>query len=124
MPTGSRLHLAEHLARAGRAKLPGLSVNALPAGRDAGIAVHRDSGFRDGTRPAVGGGRGGEGMRPRHGDFDATDLRNAQALDAPSSVECCLSLKLCVSNRRLLELTVRRNDSYVRSELSPTGLVP
>jgi hypothetical protein len=62
-------HLAEHLARAGGTELPGLSVNALASGRDAGVAVNRDSRFRDAARPALGDRRGGERMGLRHGGF-------------------------------------------------------
>jgi hypothetical protein len=59
----------EHPARAGGVKLPDLSVNALASGRDAGVAVNRDSGFRDDARPALAGGRGGERVELRHGVF-------------------------------------------------------
>jgi hypothetical protein len=54
-------HFAKHLARANGAKLPGLRVNTLSAGRDAGIAVNPDTGFRDGARPALGAGAATKG---------------------------------------------------------------
>jgi hypothetical protein len=90
---GPARHLAEHLARAGGAELPGLSVNALAAGRDAGIAINRHMGFREGARPALAGGCCGKRVEPRHGVFHATDLRNTQALDVSRSGECCFSLE-------------------------------
>ena len=62
-------YFPEHRAGAGGAKLPGLRVNALAAGRDAGITVNRHIGFRDGARPPLGGGRCGERMGLRHGSF-------------------------------------------------------
>jgi hypothetical protein len=89
-------HLAEHLARADGAKLPRLRFNALAASRDAGIAVNRDSRFRDGARPAFGSGHGGEtDGASAWGSFHATDLRNTQAFDTARPGECCLSLNFC-----------------------------
>jgi hypothetical protein len=66
---GSARNFPEHLARAGRAKLAGLSINALAPGRDARIAVNRGMGFRDVARPAVAGGCCGERVGLRHGIF-------------------------------------------------------
>jgi hypothetical protein len=53
------------------------------------------------VRPALGGGRGGERMGHRHGCFHAMHLRNAQAFDASSSAECCLSLEFRNTGGRL-----------------------
>jgi hypothetical protein len=66
---GAARHLPEHLACASGAKLPGLNVNGLVAGGDAGIAVNCCTGFRDGARPAVAAGCSGERAGPRHGVF-------------------------------------------------------
>jgi hypothetical protein len=65
---GSARDFPKHLARAGGAKLAGLSLNPLAPGRDARIAVN-SMGFRDGARPAVAGWRDGERVGLRHGIF-------------------------------------------------------
>jgi hypothetical protein len=89
---GSARHFAKQLVRAGRAKLADLRVNALAIRRDAGIAVNRDMEFCDGARSALVSGLGGEGVGLRHGVFDATDLRNAQALGLSKLPRCSTSL--------------------------------
>ena len=54
---GSARYFAKHCDRPGCTKLPHLSIDALAAGRDGGIAVEGDIGFSDGADSALGIGR-------------------------------------------------------------------
>jgi hypothetical protein len=50
---GSARYFAEHLARAAGTKLPGLSVDALAAGRDASVAVNLTAGLETARAPPL-----------------------------------------------------------------------
>jgi hypothetical protein len=96
---GSARHLAEHLGRAVGPKPTGQSVDALAADRDTGVAVNRESGFRDSAPGPCWARWRRDGVLAW--GFHATDLRNAEAVDAPRPAECCFSLDFrCAGTNR------------------------